>query len=343
MARTTALTVETVAAAAAELQAAGRSVTVAAVTEIIGGSYTTVGRLLREWRGEAPAAPQAADGEPQEIPAAVARALAAVGPAVAAALAEARAEETRSREAAVSALRAEADRDRQTAAAVLAEARADLDALAEHADRLQADLDAAQARAQAAEDARRTAEADRDALARQVAALTEQVVAAKTQAARGGASLDGAEGQDLADCVARLVGLVSDHAPATLAAWADEMSQPDGDRDRLAGGIAALRSLWDGGADGVERDIAQARQRQVAARKIKGGVEIDGKVYTVNVDNLLRDGERTGAYVRRQGGPSTGGTVWAVGLHHRSDIAVTTHPTRADGIAAAAALLAAQP
>ena len=77
-------------------------------------------------------------------------------------------------------------------------------------------------------------------------------------------------------------------------------------------------------------------------RKVKGGIEIDGKVYTLNVDSLLRDGQRTDAYVRRQGGPATGGTVWAVGLWRRGDIAVTTHPTRTDGITAAVALLAAQ-
>lgn len=77
-------------------------------------------------------------------------------------------------------------------------------------------------------------------------------------------------------------------------------------------------------------------------RKVKGGLEIGGTVYTLNVDSLLRDGQHTDAYVRRQGSPSTGGTVWAVGLWRRDDVAVTTHPTRADGIAAAVALLAAQ-
>lgn len=72
------------------------------------------------------------------------------------------------------------------------------------------------------------------------------------------------EQQDLADCVTRLVGLVAEQAPMTLATWADEMSQLDGDRNRLAGGVAALRSLWDYGADGVEHCIAQARQQQAA-------------------------------------------------------------------------------
>lgn len=394
MARTTTLTVNDIGRAATELQAAGRSVTVAAVTEITGGSYTTVGRLLREWRGEAPAAPQAAaDGEPLEIPAAVVRALAAVGPAVAAALAEARAEETRSREAAVSALRAEADRDRQTAAAALAEARADLDALAEQADQLQSHLDAAQARAAMEEGAARKAEAERDALARQVAALTEQLVAAKAAAAsklKTTSRKAKAEAESVASYSERWARTAAalqqgkpvkpseDEAPTTDIAtvlngpWSSSeqaalclvfgrpdlcrySTQPGDQWQRLDDSQRYIvRTLNPRGAAIAEKAAAKsevadhgARPRRTAAaapqpRKVKGGLEIGGKTYTLMTDALLCDGERTGAYVRRQGGPATGGTVWAVGLYHRDGIAVTTHPTRADGVAAAVALLAAQ-
>lgn len=186
MARRTKLTLAHIAEAAADLGARGQPVTVAAVTAITGGSYSTTGRLLQEWREQAMAPLQSfpdGDGEAVELPLAVARALSGVGPAILAALAEARGEERRSGDAALAALRSENDRVRHQAEAALAAARADLESLELKADQIGADFDAAQSARMEAEHRAQAAEAERTVLARQVGELIEQLATAKSATA----------------------------------------------------------------------------------------------------------------------------------------------------------------
>lgn len=234
MSRRTTLTVDDIARAAAGLQADGKNVTVAAVVARTGGSNTTVGRLLREWRGEAPATPPAARPVPpvagqhdgSSLPAPVAAAMSALGWAVADAIGE---------------------------------ARAKLDALADDADRLhEIVMDCGNTVSREEYEA---VVAERDALRQQLADRSDNAASDNTVI---GAAMD-ADLRDLADIFVRLVGVVGVRHPATLARWVAEFAADivagDCDHNRLDGGIAALERLWDFGASEVRHYIGRATSR----------------------------------------------------------------------------------
>lgn len=173
----TSITIDTIAAAVARLDAEGKKSTIAAIQAVVGGSMTTVSQLVREFRGEVEPTKiaEVADSEGVELPANVARALGAVPTAFLTAFGEVRAEERRSARAEIDAIRAEADSRSKAEAEKLEAAQAEIEALAEQSDKLEAALTAANEARKAAEIKASEAEkraADKD---RQITDLVSQI------------------------------------------------------------------------------------------------------------------------------------------------------------------------
>lgn len=175
------VTYEDVAKAAQDIEAAGERVTVERIRRRTGGSNSTILPLLRRWRDGEPKVDQAGEeggGPDAELPAPVARALGAVGPAILSALAEVRAEERRSARAEIDAVRAELAATEQ----VIEAERKVAAELAAEADELRGELESARSEnaglRQVSADLRtelKAVQAERDRLAGQVGELIDQL------------------------------------------------------------------------------------------------------------------------------------------------------------------------
>lgn len=167
-----AVTQEQIFTAAADLVAAGQRPTLAAIRQITGGSYTTIGPALAEWKERQKAASRQRDA----APAAITERLAEVGTEIWALAQE------------LAGSRLAAEREALEAAKTgMAAAQAEA---AELADRLATELDEARARIEALTRAETVARAEAEELKRQVAVLTERATAAEVRSTELRAELD---------------------------------------------------------------------------------------------------------------------------------------------------------
>jgi hypothetical protein len=325
MGRRSTVTYEDVVRAVAELDARGESVTNAAVLAITGGSNTTIGPLMRQWRdGQRHVAPQADGAAPvAELPPAIERVLSTLAPTISTALGQIRAEERRSARAEIDAIRTEAEVVRNGLEATLQAERASFDDLATEADRLADKVEEVEAarkaeaeRAAALATDLAAARAEKEQMAGQVETLLRQFADAQAAAARAEAERDvalgriGPVGAEVVDPALPPRYRAQSHGPRDSVTIQDTTTG----RETMipAGSYAMVRHVLAALSEPQEVPAAPAPRRarraggaapqvdQVVPGKIRGEGTSGGHHYAAPEGELLRDGQPTGARIVRR-------------------------------------------